>query len=43
MPAAQASNNVTDSNLAERFADIRQLSEALVEPLSEADATLQSM
>ncbi|MFK4002635.1 ergothioneine biosynthesis protein EgtB [Qipengyuania sp. NPDC077563] len=43
MTAAQASNNVTGSDLAERFANIRQLTEALVEPLSEADATLQSM
>ena len=43
MTAAQASQSVTTSDLAERFAEIRKLSEALVKPLSEADATLQSM
>jgi ergothioneine biosynthesis protein EgtB len=33
----------TDTPLAQRFAATRRLSEALVEPLSEADACLQSM
>lgn len=37
------SSDVSQSTLAERFAATRHLSEALVEPLSEADATIQSM
>ena len=43
MPEAQLQRSGTASNLAERYASTRALSEALVVPLSEADATLQSM
>lgn len=43
----QASSRPTDdlgpASLAERFAATRQLTEGLLEPLSEADATIQSM
>ena len=43
MSGAQTSQSAHASDLAQEFARIRALSEALVEPLSEADATLQSM
>ena len=43
MPEAQLQRSGTASSLAERYASTRALSEALVAPLSEADATLQSM
>ena len=42
MPEAQR-RRTTLTPLAERYAAVRALSQALVEPLSEADATLQSM
>ena len=40
---ANRSSDVSQATLAERFTVTRGLSEALVEPLSEADATIQSM
>lgn len=43
MGSLHASQHATADTLADRFARVRSLSEALVEPLSEADATLQSM
>ena len=43
LPFASATKTGTGDDLADRFADVRHLTEALVEPLSEADATLQSM
>ncbi|MBX7540220.1 ergothioneine biosynthesis protein EgtB [Qipengyuania sphaerica] len=43
MPGAQVRQFVDAGDLAEKFASVRALTEALVEPLSEADATLQSM
>jgi ergothioneine biosynthesis protein EgtB len=43
LPEAQLQRSDTASSLAERYASTRALSEALVVPLSEADATLQSM
>ena len=43
MPSVQASKSGPANGLAEEFASVRALSEALVEPLGEADATLQSM
>lgn len=38
-----ASDSVTEGDLAARFRDTRALTEALVAPLSDADATIQSM
>ncbi|MBX7527250.1 ergothioneine biosynthesis protein EgtB [Qipengyuania vesicularis] len=43
MPPTQASQSVTASALVDEYAKTRALTEALVEPLSDADATLQSM
>lgn len=43
MPSTQTIQSEAVSDLAECYASVRALSEALVEPLSEADATLQSM
>ena len=43
MPEAQRQPSDDAPSLAERYAATRRLSEALVAPLSEADATLQSM
>ena len=43
MPEAHSQRTAVAPALAERYAATRRLSEALVEPLSEADATLQSM
>ena len=43
MPSTRTSQYEAASGLAESFARTRALSESLVEPLSEADATLQSM
>ena len=43
MPGVQARQSAATGDLAERYARVRSLSEALVGPLSEADATLQSM
>jgi len=43
LPEAQLQRSGTASSLVERYASTRVLSEALVVPLSEADATLQSM
>ena len=43
MPELQAKPLESVGNRPERFADTRALTEALVAPLSEADATLQSM
>ena len=43
MPGVQARQSAAIGDLAERYARVRSLSEALVGPLSEADATLQSM
>jgi ergothioneine biosynthesis protein EgtB len=43
LPEVQLQRSDTASSLAERYAVTRALSEALVAPLSEADATLQSM
>ena len=40
---ANRSSDMLQATLAERFVATRRLSEALVEPLSEADATIQSM
>ena len=43
MPGIQANRSAHAGDLAETYARVRALSEDLVEPLSEADATLQSM
>ena len=43
MPHTQASQSATASVLAERYASVRALTEALAAPLSDSDATLQSM
>lgn len=43
MPGVQANRPAEAGDLQEEYARVRALSEALVEPLSEADATLQSM
>ena len=43
MPEAQRQPSDAAPSIAERYAATRRLSEALVAPLSEADATLQSM
>ena len=43
MPGVQANRPAEAGDLQEDYARVRALSEALVEPLSEADATLQSM
>lgn len=43
MPGVQANRPAIAGDLPEEYARVRALSEALVEPLSEADATLQSM
>ena len=43
MPELRTAQSATASDLAESFARVRALTEALVSPLSEADATLQSM
>jgi len=43
LPEAQRQRTAAAPTLAERYAATRRLSEALVGPLSEADATLQSM
>ncbi|EDL48132.1 ergothioneine biosynthesis protein EgtB [Erythrobacter sp. SD-21] len=43
MPELHASQSVPASDLADSYARVRALSEAIVGPLSEADATLQSM
>ena len=43
MGGLQASHQAAAGPIAEQYASVRALSEALVEPLSEADAALQSM
>ncbi|MBT2133272.1 ergothioneine biosynthesis protein EgtB [Croceibacterium sp. LX-88] len=43
MPEAQRQRTTAAPDLISRYAATRRLSEALVEPLSEADATIQSM
>ena len=43
MPTTRIQSRATLDSLAERFAAVRALSEAIAAPLSDADATLQSM
>src|SRR3990170_7901645 len=43
LPEAERQRDAAAPTLAERYAATRRLSEALAAPLSEADATLQSM